>query len=168
MGRPPLDLTTIGTNTTNAEIPHLESTPVGTKTTDPNTESSSSESYLSYDRKISKYKIKRRDKIKKFQKRTKLDSSDSLSSDSGLSDESDYKINKFKKKKSYQRKDPIKFCAKLTSKLMTPAYKSKIIKLKLNEDPLHNKICFLTFIESIEMTFSQYKGTCEIVLDDPK
>ena len=35
MGIPPLDLTLIGTNTTNAKISRLESTPVGMKTPDP-------------------------------------------------------------------------------------------------------------------------------------
>ena len=27
---------------------------------------------------------------------------------------------------------------------------------------------FLTFVESIEMIFSQYKESCEVLLDDPK
>ena len=35
MSRPPLDLTPIGTNTTNAKISHLDSNMVGTKTIDP-------------------------------------------------------------------------------------------------------------------------------------
>ena len=32
-------------------------------------------------------------------------------------------------------KDPIKLCARLTSKLLTTAYKSKIIRFKIDEDP---------------------------------
>ena len=35
MSLPPLDLATIGMNTTNAKTSHLESTLVGTKTPDP-------------------------------------------------------------------------------------------------------------------------------------
>ena len=35
ISRPPLYLTPFGTNTTNAKIPHLVSTPVSTKMTDP-------------------------------------------------------------------------------------------------------------------------------------
>ena len=35
MGRPPLELTRIGTDTTNEKRSHLESTPVGTKMPDP-------------------------------------------------------------------------------------------------------------------------------------
>ena len=48
------------------------------------------------------------------------------------------------------------------------AYKSKIIKFKLDEDPLQRRIYFLTFVESLKMIFSQYKGTCEVLLDYPK
>ena len=36
MSRTPLDSNTIGTNTTNTKISHLDLTPVGTKTPDPN------------------------------------------------------------------------------------------------------------------------------------
>ena len=36
--------------------------------------------------------------------------------------------------------DPIKKCAKLTAKLITAAYKSKVIKFKLDEDPLHRRV----------------------------
>ena len=41
------------------------------------------------------------------------------------------------KNKSWSKKifnDPIKKCAKLTSKLLTTVYKSKAIKFKLDED----------------------------------
>ena len=51
---------------------------------------------------------------------------------------------------------------------MTTAYKSKIIRFKMDEDPLQRRINFLTFVESLEMTFSQYKETCEVLLDYPK
>ena len=45
------------------------------------------------------------------------------------------------------------------------AYKSKITRFKMDEDPLHRRIDFLTFVESLEMTFSQYIETCEVLLD---
>ena len=38
----------------------------------------------------------------------------------------------------------------------------------MNEDPLQCRIYFLTFVESLEMIFSQYTETCEVLLDDPK
>ena len=52
--------------------------------------------------------------------------------------------------------------------LTTTAYKLKIIKLKMDEDPLQRWIYFLTFVESLEMIFSQYTETCEVILDYPK
>ena len=47
-------------------------------------------------------------------------------------------------------------------------YKSKIIRFKMDEDPLHRRIHFLTFIDSLDMMFSQYRYTCEFLLDYPK
>ena len=38
----------------------------------------------------------------------------------------------------------------------------------MDEDPLQRRIDFLTFLESLEMIFSQYKETCELLLDYPK
>ena len=64
--------------------------------------------------------------------------------------------------------DPIKLCARLTAKLLTTAYKSKVVKFKMDEDPLQRRICFFTFVESLEMIFSEYKETCEVLLDYPK
>ena len=51
------------------------------------------------------------------------------------------------------------------AKLLTTAYKSKIVRFKLYEDPLHRRIYFLTFVESLEMIFSQYKESYEVHLD---
>ena len=51
---------------------------------------------------------------------------------------------------------------------MTTTYKSKIIMFKIGEDPLQRRICFLTFVESLKMIFSQYTETCEVLLDYPK
>ena len=38
----------------------------------------------------------------------------------------------------------------------------------MDEDPLQRRIYFLTFVESIDMIFSQYTETCEVLLDYPK
>ena len=83
------------------------------------------------------------------------------------SDDSDYR-RKRHKKKSHRKTDPIKLCARLTENLPTTAYKSKITRFKLDEDPLQSWIYFLTFVESLEIIFSQYKETCEVLLDYPK
>ena len=53
-------------------------------------------------------------------------------------------------------------------KLLTTAYKSKITKFKLDEDPIQRRIYFLTFGESLEMISNQYKETYEVLLDDQK
>ena len=34
----------------------------------------------------------------------------------------------------------------------------------MHEDPLQCRIYFLTFVESLEMIFSQYTETCEVLL----
>ena len=38
----------------------------------------------------------------------------------------------------------------------------------MDEDPLQRRIYFLTFVELLEMIFSQYIETCEVLLDYPK
>ena len=48
------------------------------------------------------------------------------------------------------------------------AYKPKIIRFKINEDPLQRRIYLLTFIDSLDIIFSQYRKTCQVLLDDPK
>ena len=69
--------------------------------------------------------------------------------------------------KSHRKKNPIKLCARLTAKLLTTLYKSKIIRFKTDEDPLQHRIYFLTFVESPEMILSQYTETYEVFLDYP-
>ena len=90
-----------------------------------------------------------------------------MSDDSDSSDDSNYR-RKQRKIRNIEKKDPIKQYATLTEKLLTTAYKSKIIRFKMNEDPLQRHIYFLTFVESLDMIFSQYKETCEVLLDYPK
>ena len=70
--------------------------------------------------------------------------------------------------KENRKKDPIKQCATLTANFLMTAYKSKIIRFKMDDNPLQRRIYFLTFIESLDMIFSQYIETCEVLLDDPK
>ena len=43
-----------------------------------------------------------------------------------------------------------------------------IIRFKMDEDPLQRRIYFLTFIDSLDMIFSQYRETCEVLLDYQK
>ena len=38
----------------------------------------------------------------------------------------------------------------------------------MDEDPLQPRIYFLIFIDSLDMIFSQYRETCEVLLDYPK
>ena len=96
-------------------------------------------------------------KKKKRRKHQKDDSSyPSSSDDSDSSDDSHYR-RKRRKNKKHREKDPIRLCATLTGKLLTTAYKSKIIRLKMDEDPLQCRIYFLTFIDSLDMIFSQYR-----------
>ena len=38
----------------------------------------------------------------------------------------------------------------------------------MDEDPIQCRIYFLTFIDSLDMIFSQCRETCEVLLDYPK
>ena len=117
---------------------------------DPEPSSSDLSETSSSDSRAKKKKIKKK---KKHRKHRKDDSSDPSSSrDSDSSDESHY-IRKQCKNKKHWKKDPIKLCATLTENLLTTAYKSKIIRFKIDEDPLQRRIYFLTFVESLEMIF---------------
>ena len=113
---------------------------------------SSSKSDSFDDTNFSKSKTKKHCTNKNSRKQKKQDSSDSLSSNSNSSNDSDY-IGKQHKKKIHQKKGPIKLCARLKAEFLTTVEKSKIIKFKLDEDPLQLRICFLMFVESPEMIF---------------
>ena len=54
------------------------------------------------------------------------------------------------------------------AKVLTTAYKSKIIKFKLDEDPLQRRIFFLTLVESLDVKFYQYKQTYEVLINYTK
>ena len=132
---------------------------------DPEPSSSDSSETSSLDSRLKKEKIKKKKKRCKHQKD---DSSyPSLSDNSDSSDDSQYRCKRCKKKR-HQKKNLIKQYATLTAKLLTTAYKSKIIGFKMDEDPLQRRFYFLTFVESLEMIFSQYTETCEVLLDYPK
>ena len=109
-------------------------------------DSSPSESDSSYDRKYRRSKSKGNDKEKKHQKHTKQNSSDLSLRDSDFSDKIDYRRKICNKNKSHWKKDPIKLCVKLMAKLLTTAYKSNIIKFKLDEYRIQRQIYFLTFV----------------------
>ena len=104
---------------------------------------------------------KRKDK-KKCRKHRKDESSDPSSSDdsdgSGSSEYSHYRRRRRKNKK-HRKNDLVILCATLTAKLLTTAFKSKMIRFKLDEDPLQRRIYFSNFIDSINMVFSQYRET---------
>ena len=49
--------------------------------------------------------------------------------------------------------DTIKNCAKLTTKLIKAAYKSKFIKFKLDEDPLQRQVYLLSFMIYLKIVY---------------
>ena len=51
------------------------------------------------------------------------------------------------------------------ARLLMTAYKSNIIRFKLDVDPLQRWIYFLTFVELLEMIISQYTENFEVLLD---
>ena len=112
-------------------------------------------------RKKSKNKKKRR-------KHRKDDLSDPSSSDDSDSSEDSHYRRKRRKDKKHWKEDTIRLCATLTENFLTTEFKSKIIRFKMDEDPLQRRIYFLTFIDSLDMIFSQYIETCEVLLDYPK
>ena len=102
-------------------------------------------------------------KRKRFVNKKKDSSDPSSSDDSDSSYDSDYR-RKQHKRKSHRENDPIKVCTNLTAKLLMTAYKSNIVRFKINEDSIQRRIYFLSFVESLEMIFSQYIETCEVLV----
>ena len=121
---------------------------------DPDPSSSDSSDSSSSDLAPKKKKSKKK---KKCRKHHKDDSSDpSLSDDSDSSDDSNYRRTRRKDKKN-QKKYPIRLCATFTEKLLMTPYKSKIIRFKMDEDPLQRRIYFNTFIDSLDIIFFPIK-----------
>ena len=107
-------------------------------------------------------------KKKNRRKHRKDDLSDPSSSyDSDSSNDSHYR-RKRRKNKKHPKNDLIKLCATVTAKFLTTVYRQKIVRFIMDEDRLQRRIYFLTFVELLEMIFSQYTETCEILLDHPK
>ena len=158
MSQPTFDLTPLGKNTTNRTTSPIDSIPVGAKipsayATDTTNRTVRAKcksartrrtgsrpitvrliikkSNSSKDSNSSKSIKEKIDKKKKRCKQNKNYASDSLSSDSDLSDNNDYR-RKQRKKKSHRKKDSIKLCARLTVKLLKIAYKSKIVRFKMD------------------------------------
>ena len=101
----------------------------------------------------SRAREKKRKKKKKYRKHRKDDSSDpSSSKDSDSSDDSHCR-SKRRKNKKHREKDLIRLCAALTENFLTTAYKLKIIRFKMDEDPLQRRIYFLSLIDSLDMIF---------------
>ena len=104
---------------------------------------------------------------KTVKKNNQQDVSDLSSSNSDSYDDSDYR-RKRRKKKSHRKTDPIKLYARLKAKLLAIAYKSNIIRSKLDEDPLQRRIYFPHICIIIGDDISQYQETCEVLLYYPK
>ena len=111
---------------------------------DPESLSSDSSSSSSSESRAMK---KKRTKKKNRRKHWKDNSTDSSSSDDSDSSDDRHHRRKRRKDKKHQEKDPIRLCATLTENLLTTAYKSKIIRFKMDEDPLQLRISLLTFID---------------------
>ena len=95
----------------------------------------------------SRAKKKKSKKKRKSRKHRKDDSLDPSSSDDSDSSDDIHYRRKRRKNKKHRKNDPIKKCATLTAKLLTAAYKSKIIRFRMDEDPLQRRIYFLKFVE---------------------
>ena len=90
---------------------------------------------------------KKRTNKKKRRKHRKDDSSDPSPSNHYDSSNDIHYRRKQRKDKKHWKKDPIRLCATLTEKLLTTVYKLKMIRFKMDEDPLQCLIYFLTFID---------------------
>ena len=55
-----------------------------------------------------------------------------------------WKYNKKKLRSKTPFHETTKKCAKLTAKILTDGYKSKVVELKLDEDPLQRRFYFLS------------------------
>ena len=62
---------------------------------------------------------------------------------------------------------PIKHFAKLTTKILTALYKPKVIKFKLDEDPLQSRVYLLSIIDLLIIVLSQFKKAYMFIMDYP-
>ena len=112
---------------------------------DPSDDSSSLSDSTRRRRRIKKKGIRKRRRRKKYESDP---SSSDDSDDSDSSDDSHFRGRRHVHTKNW-KEDPIQLCANLTAKLLTTTFKSKMIRFKLDEDPLQRRIYFLTFIDSL-------------------
>ena len=120
---------------------------------DPDLSSPYSSDSSSSDSASKRKKSKKKKKRRKHRKDESSDPSSSDDSDSSDSSKDSHYRRKQPKDKKQRKEDLIRLCATLTEKLLTTAFKSKIIRFKMDEDPLHRRIYFLTFIDSLDMIF---------------
>ena len=128
----------------NTSRPPLDSIPIGAKTPDAKTPATDS----------SACKEKIRKEYLQEDPNLETDSSDSSSSNNDSSNDINDKLRRNRNKKKprkHKKHDPIKLCAKLTAKLLEILYNWKVLKFKLEEDPLKRQIYFFTIMESLEM-----------------
>ena len=118
----------------------------------PDPELSSSDS-LESSSSDSRERKKKRTKKKKHCKHRKYDLSDPSSRNGSDSSNDSHYRRKRRKNKKHREKDTIILCAILTENFLTTAYKLKIIRFKMDEDPLQRRIYFLAFIDSLDMIF---------------
>ena len=137
-------------------------------TSDPDLPPSDSLDSSSPDSENKRKKRKDKKKRRKHRKDYSSDLSSSNDSDDSDSSEDSHFRRRRRKNKKHWEKDPIRLCANLTAKLLTAAFKSKMIRFKLDEDPLQRQIYSFTFIDSLNMVFSQYRETYEVIRDYPK
>ena len=155
MSQPTLESTPIGINTTNGTTSPIYSIPVRTKTPEPTPLTQPTElpgkngkAHVPDDPdpdpsfSDSSSKKKKRDKNKsvvntrKMIRQTHHRSTILIRTTSVITDTNDIRGRATRKKYS------IKLCARLTEKFLTTAYKSKIIRFKMDEYPLQCRICF--------------------------
>ena len=60
--------------------------------------------------------------------------------------------------------DPIKKCETLAAKLITDTHKSKVVKFKLDKDPLQRQLYFLSFMNLVKTVLSQFKETYMLLM----
>ena len=105
-----------------------------------------------------------------------LDPGFSYSSSSDSSDSTDNEYYKrIRHAKNYKNKlrsktrfnDTIRKCAKLTSKLLKAVQKSRVIKFKLDDDPLQHRVYFISFTNSLKNYLSQFKDTFMLPIEYP-
>ena len=77
------------------------------------------------------------------------------------------KNNKNKRRSKTRFYDPIKKCAKLTTKLLTAALKPKVVDFKMDEYPINIRVYLLFFMNSLKVVLYQFKETYMLIMEYP-